>query len=513
MSKSVSYEIEECKCLLCIFPESLFKYILMTQNSCNTAGLNPYVPSANDPWDEVKIKHFYRRVGIDPSPQQITEALQQNPQEWIDTIINLAEKEPPAPAPVWGFWPKKNFDNSDEINYYLARRELSQTICKRLEAKGLRERMAMFWKNHFVTQWFTYQSSAYSYQYYSVLEKNAMGDFREMTSEIGLTAPMLIYLNGNQNKKGRPNENYARELYELFTLGENNGYTQRDIEETAKALTGYTKKVSNGGPIIFEDRRFDTSDKTIFGQTGNWGYDDVIRIVFETHPDRIANFIAKKIYHFFVSPVDPDPGLITELGKSFKDANFQITPMLRLLLKSEHFFDTSTIGVVVKSPLDLLVGMLSSTGMKARENYNIYLKFHFWLSAMGQELFNPPDVAGWQRDRSWITTSSIVNRWKLTGAIVDQFWRHDREQFRTFALAVAGDSKDPKQVTRAIMDHLLAQELPNASEYDAATDIFKGDVPENYFEDGIWSLYFQNATEQVRDLLKHITRIPEFQLK
>ena len=139
----------------------------------------------------------------------------------------------------------------------------------------------MFWSNHFVIEFRDINQPAYLYQYYALLQTHALGNFKTFISEVGLAPAMLRYLNGFENKKNSPNENYARELYELFSLGEGNGYTQEDITETARALTGYNRSKTNGGIIEFNEKTYDKGSKTIFGQTGNWGYDDVINILFQ----------------------------------------------------------------------------------------------------------------------------------------------------------------------------------------------------------------------------------------
>ena len=149
---------------------------------------------------------------------------------------------------------------------------------------------------------------------------------------------MLMYLNGYENRNNAPNENYARELYELFTLGEGNGYTQDDITETARALTGYNNR-QDGGPIYFNPNRFDNGEKTIFGRKGNWNYDDVINILFEEKSDLISKFIVRKLYKHFVSP-DVNEAIVDELALYFINNNFELEPLYRKLFKSEHFINS-----------------------------------------------------------------------------------------------------------------------------------------------------------------------------
>ena len=145
-----------------------------------------------------------------------------------------------------------------------------QFATKDLLNNGLHARLTFFWLNHFVTQYGEYRCPSYMYQYYTTLQKHAIGNFKEFVREIGLTPAMLTFLNNLENTRKRPNENYARELYELFTLGEDIGYNQSDIEETSRAMTGYNLREDRCGPISFDPTTFDNGIKTIFGRTGNW---------------------------------------------------------------------------------------------------------------------------------------------------------------------------------------------------------------------------------------------------
>src|SRR5690606_30755376 len=236
------------------------------------------------------------------------------------------------------------------------------------------------------------------------LQRNALGNFKTLTSEVGLTSAMLYYLDGARNRGNNPNENYARELYELFTMGEGNNYTEQDIIETAKALSGYTERGEEGcTQVTFDPTEFNTDNKTIFGQTGNWGYDDVIDILFNERANETAWFICKKLYEFFVHPDSTDeegngiaPQIIDGMAQTFMSNNFEIAPVIRQLLKSQHFFDETAIGVIIKSPFDLYFNLLKETGFTYDDT--TVLNMIDSASLIGQELFNPPEVEGWQRD-------------------------------------------------------------------------------------------------------------------
>ncbi|MHA7055749.1 DUF1800 domain-containing protein [Aquimarina sp. M1] len=378
---------------------------------------------------------------------------------------------------------------------------------------NLRDRLTLFWSNHFVTEDNTYQSPAYLFQYYNLLQLHALGNFKDFTTDIGLSSPMLIYLNGYENTKNSPNENYARELYELFTLGVDNGYTQNDIVETARALTGWNKREVRWEPITFNESKFDNEEKSIFGQVGNWDYYEVIRILFEEKPQQIVEFVCTKLYRYFISPsVNED--IVNLLALVFRDNNFEIAPVSRKLFKSEHFFDEKSQGVFIKSPVDLQVNFFKDLDFELPVDFDFNNKIRSGCQELGQELSKPIDVAGWQGDKDWIDSSTITTRWDRIGWYLWRSWRHDEEKFRTLAINImSGNSNDVELISRSILDNFLSKELLSATEYDQGLEIFKDQVPENYFEDGTWSLNWDTAPRQVYQLLRFLITIPEFQLK
>jgi len=167
---------------------------------------------------------------------------------------------------------------------------------------------------------------------------------------MGKTPAMLLYLNGAESTAENPNENYARELFELFTLGEDNGYTQQDIEEAARAFTGWGVELSANS--VFDFQNWDFGEKTVFGQTGVWNFTDVHNILFEQRGNQIAQHVCNEIYRYFVSEKGNDD-VVQEMAQVFLDNNFEIAPMFRQLFSSEHFFDEEIIGTRIKSPWEL----------------------------------------------------------------------------------------------------------------------------------------------------------------
>lgn len=367
-----------------------------------------------------------------------------------------------------------------------------------------------------MTEYYDYNQSQYLYQYHSRLQQYSLGNFKEFVSAIGLEPAMLKYLNGYSNKKKAPNENYARELYELFTLGEGNGYTSTDITETSRALTGYNKYSNgNGSVIIFNQNTFDNGEKTIFGKTGNWGYQDVVDILFQEKKELIANFICEKLYKYFVSPI-LNKKITSELASTFISNNFELVPVYQQLFKSEHFFDLNSSNVLIKSPIDLFVFIQNDFefvfGQTFQEKHINYMKAR--SVEMGQEIFKPIDVAGWQENHDWISTGTIPMRWEFIEYILNRHWAGNKEQFRTFIISLVGqDEKDPKVIVDKLKDYMFCKYDIKEEEQTDAINIFKGDIPDNYFQDGTWTLNYESVPTQVYNLMLFFISLPEFQLK
>ena len=483
--------------------------------NCNTSSLEVFVPTSENSWDATKAQHLYRRLAFGAPPAIIEVALQKTPEQIVDLLVNEAVALNPTPAPDWaGKGRQQLIDEGfdfDKVNGEHKREMYKYTIDDALN-NGLRDMLTLFWHNHFVTQQSTYGCASYMFEYYNTLQKYSIGNFKEFVRKIGLTNAMLKFLNGKTNRKKKPNENYARELYELFTLGENNGYTQTDIEETAKALTGY-----NGGKnceqIVFEVDNFNDSEKIIFGRRGNWNYDQAIDILFEERTPLIAEFIVTKLYKFFVSP-EVNTTVIAELAKDF-EVDFELEPILRKLFKSEHFFDENAISTLIKSPYDLNISFLKITGFPVSEDRKLNL---YWQnSEAGQEYFQPVDVAGWQGDYDWINTSTLTARWDIITNNVWQVWNkknNNREKLRDFVKIIAKESIDVTIIVPRIIDVFLPKGLNTKVNYQDAIDVFKTDsIPEEYFTNGIWTLDYPDLPRQTVLLFQYLIRLPEFQLK
>ena len=482
--------------------------------NCAIGSIDAFTPSSAMPWNEKRVQHLFRRLGFGIELDNIQYLLSEDPSSYIETAINNAAQPSNDPIPFWANYTWYDFYDFDE-QYVLALDFANDWFIKMMD-NGIKEKLNLFWSNHFVTQFEVYEFGPFLYNYYKTIEQFAFGNFKDFVSEMGLSQAMLLFLNGAENTRFNPNENYARELYELFTLGVDNGYTETDIQETARALTGYYIEWSTN-QVLFEDFIFDDDSKTIFGLTGNWGYNDVIDILFTQKPMLIAKHICGKLYTNFVNPV-MDEDIVDALAQTFIDNNFELLPVYQQLFKSEHFFDDKNIGTIVKSPIEILLPFFKAldfdiSGVFPYDDQFTWKQVLFWnFQEMGQTIFNPVDVAGWQGNRNWLNSATLVNRWQLFDDISWMLYDLEFETLRNLAIDASGNSNDPAIVAISIVDKFLANGFYNMSSYEAATDVFKWEIPENYFDNGYWNLSWEEAPIQVAVLIQFLVRQPEFQL-
>lgn len=477
--------------------------------ACELDSIDVYVPSVNKPWNMQRAQHLFRRMGFGTDFATLQSVLSQSPDNLVDSLVDSAFALSPTTAPAWANWSLNDYNN---INTEAPAQVLEwyTQFMQDMLTNGFRDKLTLFWSNHFVTQLSVYQCPSYMFGYYNLIQQNGLGNFKDFVHAVGTTPAMIVYLNSYQNTATSPNENYARELYELFTLGADNGYTQTDIVETAKALTGWNGFTDFCAPLTFVDANHSHATKTIFGQTGDWGYDDVIDILFAQRGTNVAHFICTKLYKFFVSPV-PDETIINELANTFVSGNYEIAPVLKQLFKSEHFFDDDIIGVNIKSPIELMLSFIKE-GDFSYDN-QILSGTQYYGGLLGQEIFNPVDVAGWQGNHFWVNTSTITGRWLICEYFAGWLYQNHPQELQDLALEIVGSAtNNPALATQKMVDYFLPRGFQTQAEYDQATTAFKWEIPQNYYDLGLWNLSQTTVPAQVYFLLLHIFRTPEFQL-
>lgn len=262
--------------------------------------------------------------------------------------------------------------------------------------RQLNEKMALFWHGHFACR---SQSSLHQQQLLDIIRTNALGNFGTLLKAVSKSAAMLNFLNNNQNRKGSPNENFAREVMELFTLGRGH-YTETDIKEAARAFTGWGNKAD--GEFVFRKPVHDAGMKTIFGKTGNFEGDHVLELLLSNK--QTAFFITRKIYRFLVNEMIEED-ILEELATVFFESNYELLPLLDRIFTSKWFYESSNIGRLIKSPIELLAGMQRAIPLELKNPDSQLLVQRI----LGQVLFYPPNVAGWPGGQNWIDSSSLLS--------------------------------------------------------------------------------------------------------
>jgi len=271
----------------------------------------------------------------------------------------------------------------------------------------LRERMTFFWHGHFACR----LEAPYALQELNnIHRRNALGSFRELLLAVSKSAAMLQFLNNQQNRKQHPNENFAREVMELFTLGRGN-YTESDVKEAARAFTGWGYEQSTGA-FVFREKQHDSGEKTVFGKTGNFQGEDIVNLLLER--EETALYITCKIYRFFVNDRINEER-VRALAAEFYKSDYRIDLLMHTIFSSDWFYDTENIGVLIKSPIDLLVSIHRLIPVTYEHKEGLLL----FQRALGQAVFYPPNVSGWAGGKSWIDSSSLMFRLKLPAVILN----------------------------------------------------------------------------------------------
>ena len=488
--------------------------------------LAPYVPRPEKPWNARRAAHLLRRAGFGGDWAAVASAMASTPDAIVDALLAA-----PASAPPPGPWttqpPFAQFNDQARAQYTTWMRDTQEWWFSRMvsPADMLREKMTLFWHNHFVSEFLTVYVTQQMYRQNQLFRQYAFGDFRELTAAVTIDPAMLVYLDGNDNRAGNPNENYARELLELFTLGVGTygsgeaHYTEHDIVELSRALTGWRV---NGLEPEFRPARFDNGEKTIFGTTAVFGLAEgttnVIHHIFEQIDTdhgrrRAAVFLCEKLYTWFVASA-PDPEIVAGMAETLETSAWNVGPVLRQLLTSEHFFEENVMGALIKSPIDFTAGAITAFDLAptmARQNTSLArpdqhdpLMVLWYLS---QRLFYHPNVKGWIGGREWLSSATVPLRIRYA-----KFWIEPISGSLTYAfdpLAFVRSLSDPDDVN-AVIDDAIALLLPvpvSARERENLKSTLLGGGM-----DYEWSPDASNASTRIRAFLVRLTGLAEYQL-
>ena len=318
----------------------------------------------------------------------------------------------------------------------------------------LTERMTLFWHNHFATGFKKVKVLPWIFNQNRLLRTHAFGNFKDLLRVISKDAAMLIYLDSNKNIKGSPNENFAREVMELFTLGEGN-YSEKDIKNAARAFTGWNVDRKTG-EYVFRHKKHDHGIKVILGKKGKFNGDDVLEILLEN--EKTAEFITRKVWKEFVGP-EVNSKKVNQIAKKFYESGYEIKTLMREILISDVFYQS--VGKMIKSPVDLLIGTIKEFDI---EPIN-YFPYAMMSARLGMELFNPPNVKGWAGDKKWINTSTLLMRKDL----LTRLFRVEERKGKTSMM------KNPVQAMASMstLDMNLVMKDKNRSELEAELLVFK----------------------------------------
>jgi uncharacterized protein (DUF1800 family) len=365
---------------------------------------------------QLKNQHLLWRAGFGPAVEQWNDLTKTSPAKLFEELEKTSRKEP-MPLKVATNFVDGLMNGVDGVR----RTEMTQEQRQQMQKKSredirnlnlewldemvnseqqLWEKLAFFWHGHFACR---NLNALYQQELLHVIRKNALGNFGTLLKEVSRSAAMLAFLNNQQNRKQKPNENFAREVMELFTMGRGN-YTEKDIKEAARAFTGWQFKLN--GEFIFRPNLHDAGTKTVLGKTGNFNGDNILDLLLQQK--QTALYITRKMYRFFVNE-QVDEKRVEWLAERFYKSDYEIKTVLKDIFTSDWFYDEKNIGTRVKSPVDLLVGIRRSLPMQI-ENEDAQL---FLQKVLGQILFYPPNVAGWPGGLNWIDSSSLMFRMRI----------------------------------------------------------------------------------------------------
>ena len=362
----------------------------------------PFEPGPDGDWDLAAAAHLYRRAGFGATWGELGQAMAGTPAAAVERLVHGGE-------------------GSEAFEKHLidsARSLLSGSKIENLAGwwlygmlnapRPLHERMTLFWHGHFATSFAKVRHAELIFQQHQVLRRHALGRFGDMLTAIARDPAMLLWLDSATNRRSHPNENFAREVMELFCLGLGN-YSEDDIREAARAFTGWEVRHKQ---FTFNRYQYDDGLKTVLGKTGRWSGDDVLAILLE-HP-ATARFLTTKLFrHFITETEEPPARLIEPLADEYRRRDYDTAWLLQSMLGSKLFFSPLARRQKIKAPVELAVGLLR--GLEGTTNY---FRLARDVATLGQALFEPPTVKGWNGGREWLHSAAMVGRLNLVWALV-----------------------------------------------------------------------------------------------
>ncbi len=538
----------------------------VTVNVAST--LAPYSGS----FTHAEAAHLLRRTLFGPTLSQINKAVNDGLTQTVTNLLSQYPIQPPLctdnrdVVSIGDSWVGKPLpsQNTNEVNQTRLR-SLRAWIIERVTQHdnfSIVEKLSFFWQNHFSCA-FNFSDHQGDYSYLKLIRDNCLGNFKQLIKDITVEPLMLRFLNGNTNTGKKPNENFARELFELYTIGKGpqqgagdyTHYTEYDIMEAAKILSGWRYKDIKATelPLIsseFVPSRHDTSEKTlsdkfnnaVISENGADEYKDLIDVIFQQ--DQVAKFICGKLYRYFVNigmEDQIDQNVINGMAQTLIANNYEIQPVLQELFLSQHFYDIANRGTIIKNPLELWAGILKSTNsglsalnLNTEDHYGMLMRIHYQLRDAGLNYFNPPSVAGLTAyylepsfSHLWINSSLITTRFNTSDLFtLSKGLRSNGNSYKINLLgflAVLEAESNPKEAEILIdqLEILFCCKPLQLSQRDALKKTLTDGLPD--FE---WTIeytnYLNNPADQdaadlveqrIKMVLSQLFKMPEFQIQ
>lgn len=540
--------------------------ISQTSGSRAASGLLPYTGQ----WTRDEVGHLLKRLMFGARHEDIAHFLSRSPSAAVDELLNPTA---PIPAP-----PVKNYTNtntpSTDLDLTIAAGQTwvdTRTTDGAVESnrrnslrswwmgtilnqdRSIREKMTLFWHNHFATEANDVGNARYFYRHVQLLRDHALGNVKSLVRAMSVDPAMLVYLNGQLNTKTAPDENYGRELQELFTLGKENNpnYTEDDVKTAARVLTGWRNDAAKNASY-FDSNRHDTGDKTfsafygnrvIKGRTGATAgdveLDELIEMIFSKSVE-VSRYIVTRLYRWFVYyEIDPQTqaNVIDPLAQLLVSSNWELKPVLARLFKSQHFFDPMNQGCQIKSPIDLIAGLCRefSVVFPSSSEFTVqYVHWNYvrnWGFQMQQGLADPPDVSGWKAYYQtpnfygiWINSDTYPKRNQFTDIMVGNGYTASSRKIVIDHVAYAKrfpNPGDPNMLIADIVSHLFQLPLSQSSRNQLKKDILLSGQDQDYYWTNAWTAHIANPADaaalrvvqtRLQTLLKYLMNLPEYQL-
>jgi len=359
--------------------------------------LEPFRPGKDGPWDYSAAAHLARRLTFGSPRKLVREILEGGPRAAPAALLADRDETPEMKAVADS---QRRIGSTEAIQTWWAHRMLRGN-------SPARDKLALFWHDHFATSDTKVRDARLMMDQVQLFIRRGPGSFHALLKAMAKDPAMLIWLDGNSNRRGEPNENFARELMELFSLGVGN-YTEEDIKEAARAFTGWHVK---NRKFWFNQRAHDTGSKTIFGMTGNLDGNDALHACLEKRA--CAEFIAEKLFNYYLgTPVSGE--LRKALGELYLASSHNIGPLVEKLVSSREFYSVHARRSILSSPADFAIGTLRTLDATA-----VAERLPKEMSRMGMDILRPPSVKGWQKGRAWLNSNTLLSRYRFANSLAD----------------------------------------------------------------------------------------------